>query len=90
MRRTKIICTLGPSSDSESVIRQMILSGMEVARLNFSHGDYNEHKLKSDIVKKVRAELGSHTALLLDTKGPEIRLKRFKNKTVNLTAGSVF
>jgi pyruvate kinase len=68
----------------------MILSGMEVARLNFSHGDYNEHKLKSDIVKKVRAELGSHTALLLDTKGPEIRLKRFKNKTVNLTAGSVF
>lgn len=71
MRKTKIICTLGPSSNNEEVIRNMILAGMNVARLNFSHGDYESHKKTADIVKKLRAELHSHTALLLDTKGPE-------------------
>lgn len=79
MRKTKIICTLGPASDTEEVIKELILAGMDVARINFSHGEYSEHKHKADTVKKLRAELGVHTALLLDTKGPEIRLKTFEN-----------
>lgn len=90
MRKTKIICTLGPSSNNEEVIRNMILAGMNVARLNFSHGDYESHKKTADIVKKLRAELHSHTALLLDTKGPEIRLKKFKDKKVTLKKGQNF
>ncbi len=90
MRKTKIICTLGPASDTEEVIRELILSGMDVARINFSHGEYSEHKNKADIVKKLRDELGVHTALLLDTKGPEVRLKTFKNKTVTLKEGDSF
>lgn len=90
MRKTKIICTLGPASESEETIREMILSGMDVARINFSHGEYEGHKKKADIVKKLRAEMGKHTALLLDTKGPEIRIKKFKNGKAVLTAGQVF
>lgn len=80
MRKTKIICTLGPASDSEEVIRELILAGMDVARINFSHGEYSEHKHKADIIKKLRAELNRHTALLLDTKGPETVLKHLKRK----------
>ena len=90
MRKTKIICTLGPASENEDVIRSMIIAGMDVARINFSHGEYEGHKRKADIVKKVRAELGSHTALLLDTKGPELRLGTFKNHRVTLEAGKYF
>ncbi len=90
MRKTKIICTLGPASDTEDVIREMILAGMDVARINFSHGEYEGHRHKADIVKKLRAETGRHTALLLDTKGPEIRIKKFKNGRITLTAGQVF
>ncbi len=90
MRKTKIICTLGPSSETEEVIRSLMLSGMDVARINFSHGDYEGHKQKADIVKKLRAELNLHTALLLDTKGPEIRLKKFKNGKVELVPGQTF
>jgi len=90
MRKTKIICTLGPASDNEETLRQMMLSGMDVARINFSHGEYEGHKKKADLVKKLRRELGLHTALLLDTKGPEIRLGTFSGGKVSLEAGSVF
>lgn len=90
MRKTKIICTLGPASDNEDVVREMILAGMDVARINFSHGEYEGHRHKTDIVKKLRAEMGTHTALLLDTKGPEIRIKKFKNGKVALAAGQLF
>lgn len=90
MRKTKIICTLGPATESEDMIRELILNGMDVARINFSHGEYEEHKAKTDIVKKLRSELGTHTALLLDTKGPEIRLKKFKNGKVTLKTGDNF
>jgi len=90
MRKTKIICTLGPASDKEEVLRDMMLSGMNVARINFSHGEYEGHKQKADLVKKLRAELGLHVALLLDTKGPEIRLGTFSGGRVNLEAGSTF
>ncbi len=90
MRKTKIICTLGPASETEDIIRELILSGMDVARINFSHGEYSEHKKKVDIIKKLREELGTHTALLLDTKGPEVRLKKFKNGEAFLKTGDSF
>lgn len=90
MRKTKIICTLGPASDNEETIRAMILAGMDVARINFSHGEYESHKRIADIVKKLRAETGKHTALLLDTKGPEIRIKKFKNGKITLVPGQKF
>ena len=90
MRKTKIICTLGPASESEEVIRELILAGMDVARINFSHGAYPDHKAKADLVKKLRAELGVHTALLLDTKGPEVRLKTFEAGQVLLKTGQTF
>lgn len=76
MRKTKIICTLGPASESEEVIRELMLAGMNVARLNFSHGTHEEQRGKLERVKKVREELGLPVALLLDTKGPEIRTRR--------------
>ena len=90
MRKTKIICTIGPSSQSEDVLRKMIIAGMDVARVNFSHGEYESHKVTSDLVKKVRGELGKHTAIMLDTKGPEIRIGKFKNGRVMLRAGQNF
>lgn len=90
MRKTKIICTLGPASETEEVIRELILSGMDVARINFSHGEHSEHKKKVEIIKKLREELGTHTALLLDTKGPEVRLKKFKNGSAVLHTGDSF
>lgn len=90
MRKTKIICTLGPSSNTEEIIRSMITTGMDVARINFSHGEYESHKHISDIVKKLRAELGKHTAIMLDTKGPEIRIGKFKNDKITLRSGQRF
>jgi pyruvate kinase len=90
MRKTKIICTIGPASDSEEMLRAMMLAGMDVARLNFSHGTYDDHQLKIDRIKKLRVELGLHTALLLDTKGPEIRLGEIKNGLVTLSEGQTF
>ncbi|MFA6948740.1 MAG: pyruvate kinase, partial [Eubacteriales bacterium] len=90
IRKTKIICTLGPASDTEETIRSMICAGMDVARINFSHGEYDGHRQKADIVKKLREEMGRHTALLLDTKGPEIRLGKFKNSPVTLAHGNMF
>ena len=73
MRKTKIVCTLGPSTDDEAVLRELILSGMNVARLNMSHGTHEEQKRRADMVKKLRKELDVPVAILLDTKGPEIR-----------------
>lgn len=90
MRKTKIICTLGPTSDTRERIRELMLAGMDVARINFSHGDYKGHKEKADLVKELRAELGLHTALLLDTKGPEIRLGKFEGGSAELVTGSCF
>lgn len=79
MRKTKIICTLGPAVDDESVIKNLIHEGMDVARLNFSHGSHEEHYQRAELIKKVRSEMKKPVALLLDTKGPEIRLGCFEN-----------
>ena len=87
MRKTKIICTLGPSTDKDGVLRELIANGMNVARFNFSHGSHEEHKGRLDLLKSLREELGKPVAALLDTKGPEIRLKDFKNGTEMLEAG---
>ena len=90
MRKTKIICTLGPSTDKDGVLRELVVNGMNVARFNFSHGSYEEHKGRLDNLKAIRAELGKPVAALLDTKGPEIRLKEFKNGVEMLEAGQTF
>ena len=79
MRKTKIICTVGPATDNENVLKDMIKAGMNVARFNFSHGDYDTHKKRFNEVDKIREELMLPIATLLDTKGPEIRLGDFKN-----------
>ena len=90
MRKTKIICTLGPSTDKDGVLRELVANGMNVARFNLSHGSYEEHKGRLDNLKAIRAELGKPVAALLDTKGPEIRLKEFKNGVEMLEAGQTF
>ena len=90
MRKTKIICTLGPSTDQEGVLRELVANGMNVARFNFSHGSHEEHLGRFEKLKAIREELGKPVAALLDTKGPEIRLKDFKNGTEMLEAGQTF
>ena len=90
MRKTKIICTLGPSTDKEGVLRELVANGMNVARFNFSHGSHEEHLGRLEKLKSIREELGKPVAALLDTKGPEIRLKDFKNGTEMLEAGQTF
>ena len=90
MRKTKIICTLGPSTDKGDVLRELIVNGMNVARFNFSHGSYEEHGGRLANLKALREELGKPVAALLDTKGPEIRLKEFKNGVEMLEAGQTF
>ncbi len=90
MRKTKIICTLGPSTDKEGVLRELVANGMNVARFNFSHGSHEEHLGRFEKLKAIREELGKPVAALLDTKGPEIRLKDFKNGTELLEAGQTF
>ena len=82
MRKTKIICTIGPASESEEVLTKMCQAGMNVARLNFSHGTHAEHKNKIDLIKRVRENLGIPLAIMLDTKGPEYRIGTFKNGSV--------
>ena len=74
MRKTKIICTIGPASDTVERLRELMQAGMNVARFNFSHGTHEEQKVRLDAVKKIRRELGLPVAALLDTKGPEIRI----------------
>ena len=90
MRKTKIICTLGPSSESEETLRKLMIEGMDVARFNFSHGTHEEQLEKFNRVKRIREELGLPVAALLDTKGPEIRLKTFENDKAELKQGSRF
>ena len=90
MRKTKIICTLGPATDKEGVLRGLVENGMNVARFNFSHGSHEEHKGRLDALKAIREELDKPVAALLDTKGPEIRLKDFKNGSETLEAGQTF
>ncbi len=90
MRKTKIICTIGPASESEEKLREIMLAGMNVARFNFSHGSHEEHKRKYDRIKKLRDELELPVAVMLDTKGPEIRLKDFENHKEELEAGQKF
>ena len=90
MRKTKIICTIGPASENEEVLTQMCLAGMNIARLNFSHGSYEEHEKKIELVKKVREKLDLPIAILLDTKGPEYRIRTFKDGKVNIETGATF
>ncbi|MCF2662847.1 pyruvate kinase [Pseudoflavonifractor phocaeensis] len=90
MRKTKIICTLGPAVDSEDMIRALIRAGMDAARFNFSHGSHPEHLARLNRLKSVRDTMGRPVATILDTKGPEIRIKGFSAKTVTLEAGAPF
>ena len=91
MRKTKIVCTIGPACSNEETLTGMCLAGMNVARLNFSHGDYDEHSHNIEIIKKVREKLKLPIAIMLDTKGPEYRIKTFKdNKKINLNDGDSF
>lgn len=90
MRKTKIICTIGPASENEEILAKMCKEGMNVARLNFSHGTHEEHKTKLDLIKKVREKLDMPIAIMLDTKGPEYRIGVFENKKVTLKDGEQF
>ncbi len=90
MRKTKIICTIGPVSESKDMLRQLILNGMNIARLNFSHGDHDEQGNRIKLIKELREELSIPVAMLLDTKGPEIRLKTFKEGKVQVKVGQKF
>ena len=90
MRKTKIVCTLGPATDREGVLREMMKAGMNVARFNFSHGTHPEHQARLEVLKALREELNLPVAAMLDTKGPEIRLKSFANGSVTLTTGQEF
>ena len=88
MRKTKIVCTIGPASESEEMLEKLIKAGMNVARLNFSHGDHAEHKTRIDSIRKVSKRLGKTVAILLDTKGPEIRTHNMKDGLIELEKGS--
>ncbi len=90
MRKTKIIGTIGPASEDPAVFKAMCLQGLNVARLNFSHGTHPEHKKKIDMIKAVREELGLPIAIMLDTKGPEYRIRTFKNGKITLPDGADF
>ena len=90
MRKTKIICTIGPASENEEVLTQMCLAGMNVARLNFSHGTHPEHEKKIALIKKVREKLGLPIPIMLDTKGPEYRIRTFKDGKVEIATGATF
>ena len=90
MRKTKIVCTIGPACDSEEMLRAMMLAGMNVARLNFSHGTHAEHQVRIDRIKKLRTELGLPIAIMLDTKGPEYRIGTFEGGKITLDAGDTF
>ena len=90
MRKTKIICTLGPSTDKEGVLETLIQEGMDVARFNFSHGSHREQKERLIKLQEIRERLGRPVAALLDTKGPEIRIRTFKEGKVELVEGQEF
>ena len=90
MKKTKIVCTIGPSSKKEEVLQELFLNGLNVARLNFSHGTHEEHKETIDIIKKTRERLDLPIGIMLDTKGPEIRIGNFKEEEIELTEGDNF
>ena len=90
MRKTKIICTIGPASMNEEVLTQMAHAGMNVARMNFSHGDHAEQKEKMDLVKRVREKLQLPIAIMLDTKGPEYRILTFEGGKAEVKDGDTF
>ena len=90
MRKTKIICTIGPASDNEETLSKMFEAGMNVARLNFSHGTHEQHQEKIDLIKRVREKMNLPIAIMLDTKGPEYRIKTFKDGKVELKDGATF
>ncbi len=90
MRKTKIVCTLGPASESEEIITGLCKAGMNVARLNFSHNTYEDHQRRIDLIKKVRSDLEMPIAIMLDTKGPEYRIKTFRNQKITLCDGDKF
>lgn len=90
LRKTKIICTLGPAVDNEDMIRALIRTGMNAARFNFSHGSHEEHLNRLNLLKSVRDSMGRPVASILDTKGPEIRIRSFETKSISLEAGDAF
>ena len=90
MRKTKIICTIGPASENAETLKKMCQAGMNVARLNFSHGTHEEQQKKIDLIKQVRQEMGLPLAIMLDTKGPEYRIRTFKDGKVTVAAGDTF
>ena len=90
MRKTKIVCTLGPATDSKEIMRGLCRAGMNVARLNFSHGTHADHQMRIDLVKEIREEMGLPIAIMLDTKGPEYRIKTFEGGKVVLCDGDRF
>ena len=90
MRKTKVICTIGPASENEEILTKMMEAGMNVARLNFSHGTHEEHQKKIDLIKRVREKMNLPIAIMLDTKGPEYRIRNFKNGSITLHEGDTF
>ena len=90
MRKTKIVCTIGPASESVEMLEKLMKAGMNVARLNFSHGTHEEHKIRIDNIKKIRQQLNKPVAIMLDTKGPEVRLGKFKTGSEELVVGQSF
>ena len=90
MKKTKIVCTIGPASESEEILEKLITNGLNVARLNFSHGTHEEHLKRIETIKKVRERLNMPVAIMLDTKGPEIRTRDFENGVVELSEGQEF
>ena len=90
MKKTKIICTIGPASEDRTVLKAMMQNGMNGARLNFSHGTYEEQKRKIDLVKELREELKLPIPIILDTKGPEIRTGKFAEKEIRLIEGQKY
>lgn len=90
MKKTKIICTLGPAVDNPEVLEKLMLAGMDVGRINFSHGNYQDQEARIENFKQVREKVGKTVALLLDTKGPEIRIGKFENDGIELREGAIF
>ncbi len=90
MRKTKIVCTLGPATDDPEVLKELMHAGMNVARINFSHGNYQDQEERINVFKWIRGELGLPIPLLLDTQGPEIRIGKFKNNEAYLVNGELF
>lgn len=88
MRKTKIVCTIGPASESIEKLTQLMEAGMNVARLNFSHGDFDEHGARIKNIREAAAKLGKNVGILLDTKGPEIRTNTMENGAIELVAGN--